>query len=293
MNPDTRKRFDRLVVATGTASAERVAQAAEEDGALPSVLVGQHGCDKKRILQILSEVYRLPAADLSCEEMERSLLKEAKLAFWRRTVAVPMREEEGDVLVAMGDPENLQSADEVRALLARPVRIHVALADEILQYLEDWGRVTVGALVSELASEEEATARGAGGRADGPRLKVTSQSEAGSPAVRLIDDVVADAVQREATEAYLQPLADGVAHVRFQLPRKIVERKSYPLELHKHVVNRLRVLADLVGKDKRVPQSGGFLTLVDDAKHRVDVMIMPTDLGDAATLFFDRDDGEF
>jgi len=288
--PETRKRFERLIVATTTARQKVLDHAADEEGvSLPSLLVTKYACDKTRILQILAEVYRVPAVDLTVEPMETALLKEAPMKLWRQALAVPLRLEDGHVLVAFADPEDLAAVDEVRAVLGHPVTVLVGLAHEIQEFLDDWGgRVSVGSLVSDLVQEESAaTARPQ--LPDGPRLRVTSWSEAVSPAVRLIDNLVTEAVMRRASEIYLVPFPDGVTRARMKLKRKIVESKAYDGDLHVKVVNRLRVLADLVGKDKRVPQSGAFLTLVQEKKHRVDVMILPTAAGEAVTLFLDQE----
>ncbi len=279
MLPETRKRFLRLAKATGVADNKVLAAVADEDDArLPSVLVTEHGCDKNTVLQILGEVYRLPAVDVVNEELENALLKSTSADFWQRSLSMPMREEEGYALVVMADPEELPVVDEITAVMAKPVRMHVGLAHEILQYIQDWGGgLRLESLVSDLVNKADG--------ANKPRMKTTTKSEAGSPAVWLIDNLLTEAVNRGVEEVYLIPFPEGDAHARFKLATKIVERKTYPLALHKKVVGRLRVLADLLGKATLEPQNGSYLVQIQNKTYLIEVMIVPAEVGDAVTLF--------
>lgn len=283
MTPETRTRFERLLVKTGTASEDLVAGTrGEEPRTLASTLVEEHGCDRTRVLQVLSEVFRMPSSVPHTDETDPALMESLTPELCLRCMAVPLRTEEGHVLVAFADPEDLAAVDEMQAAIGKPLREAVALASDIRRFFTESGQAdSVGELVADIVRNADD---------DEPPVRLSTQSEARKPAVRLLDDIVSEAVHRKAIHLYLMPFSESEVRVRLCLERSIVETKRYPMHLHSNVVNRLRLLCDLVGKDKRIPQKGAYQTVVEGTKHRLDVMIVPSSAGDAVTLFIDQED---
>lgn len=281
MNLDTQKRFEHLVKAAGVVSEETLAQAREfvTNLPLPSLLVVRYKADKTLMLQILAEVYRVKAIDLISEHPSRKLMKEISKGICVRTKAVPIRIEDGHVLVVFSDPEDLRSVDEMQAALGRPIRVSVALASDIDAFLNKESNISVHELVSDIVSESKKSV-----------VRVSTNSEAFKPVARLVDRLLSEAITRKAMHMYLLPYPDGQVHVRICINRKVSELKPYATSMHQKVVNRLRILADLVGRDKRQPQSGNFVTMVGSNKHRFDVMIVPASDGEAVTIFVDQAD---
>ena len=283
MNPDTRKRFELLLNKTGTASQEVLHQLKDEPPeALGSLLVRNFGCNKERILDILAEVYRVPAVDPTVEMVEAEAMGDLTAERCMHCLAAPLRAEGGNVVVAFADPENLAAVDELQAALGRPVQLRVALSTDIQRFLlQSPDLQSVDQLVKEALNDGE--------EAESPPVRTTSQSEATKPVVQLLDRMIADAITRKAQHMYFIPFENNQTRVRLCVGRQIVETHRYAEHLHANIVNRLRVLCDLVGKDKRVPQNGAFMKVVKGTKHRLDVMIVPAPSGDAVTIFFDQD----
>ncbi len=282
MLPETRKRLEKLLALTGALSSEEISALRDRDGEdLADAAAAKEGGSAGRALQILAEVYRLPAVSLAKEKMDSSLLSGIAPELCRRAEAVPLRIEEGQAIVAFADPENLAAVDEIRLALGRPVRPAAALRSDIRRFLHGDAAGDVRGLVAEIVQGVETE--------DGPPLRVTTDSEAGKPAVVVVDRLIAEAVRRQALHVSLIPFPDDKVRVRFFLAGRIVEIKPLETKLYHNVVGRLRVLADLIGKDRRAPQSGSFLTLVEGQKHRVDVLIVPAAIGPAVTLCLDQE----
>lgn len=277
MHPDTRKRLEQLLADTHIVSQSVLDKAKDQsDETLPSVLV-ENGADKKQVLDLLAEVFQIPSVDLTEELIEFDSGSAGHAGLFLKHHAIPLRMEEGSLYVAFADPQNIAAVDEVRAALGKPVHPRVALAADVRKALN---------LQSETDEQEDHDARLEDG--DVP-VRLTTRSEASKPVVKLLDKVIQDALRRKAMHLYLIPFPDGDTRVRVGIKGKILETHRYPRRLHSKVVNRLRVLCDLLGKDKRAPQNGAYLTLVDETKHRLDVMIVPAPAGEAVTIFFDQD----
>jgi type IV pilus assembly protein PilB len=285
VNTDTIKRYERLLVATKTISEDNLTKAREEpDFPDPALLIGKYCCDTQTIRQILAEIYRTETVDFEAEVFDADMLKKVSPDFCRHFQLVPLREEGGKVVVAMTDPEDLASIDEIRMAVGLPVKPVIALPFEINEFLDSLSTNTsVDSLVHEIIEN-------APDETGQPPVRVTTESEARKPVVQVVDRIIRDAVMRGAKQVFLIPFPDDQVHVRLGMERKIVEVKPYPMRLHANIVNRLRVLANLVGKDKRQPQSGSFMTMLENRRHRVDLMIVPATSGEAVTMFVDQED---
>jgi type IV pilus assembly protein PilB len=197
-----------------------------------------------------------------------------------------LRVEDGHVVVALADPEDLGAIDDLQALLGKPLHEGVALASDIRLFLQAHCRLdNADDIVADMLGQEP------GGEGE-PAMRMTTRSEAIKPVPQLLDRLLQDAVRRQALHFFLIPFGEEEVRVRMCLPGKILETDSYATRLHGNLINRLRVLCDLVGKDKRQPQNGAFLKVIDGEKHRFDVMIVPAETGDAVTVFIDQQPDE-
>lgn len=292
MNDATYKRMQRLLIATQTVTEEVLDALVEEaPESVPSILVTEHGADRARVLKVLAEVFRVPAVDLRNDTPNPEMVERVSPDLCMKTMALPIRHEDGHAVVAFADPENLGHIDEMQAGLGMPVRPAVTLGADIQHtFLGTGGGVSVDDLISEILAdhEEVAEAEAESVGDDEPQLHVSTESEARRPIVKMLDDMIAEAVRGGAVHIYLVPAGGEEVNVRMSLRDRIVEAKGYATRLHGNVVNRLRILCDLVGKDKRVPQQGSYLTLVGGERHRLDVMIIPAGSGDAVTIYIDQ-----
>ena len=70
-------------------------------------------------LENLAGRFGLPCqAEIDDSHVDTALLSRLPLAFARANLLLPLREEEGRLLVAIGDPANLLPLDELRGLFA-------------------------------------------------------------------------------------------------------------------------------------------------------------------------------
>ncbi len=76
-------------------------------------------------------------------------------------------------------------------------------------------------------------------------------------AVRLVDDLLAAAIRRRASDAHFEP-GESAMWVRYRLDGVLQDVDRLPLELAENVVARLKVLAGLLTYRLDVPQEGSF-----------------------------------
>jgi general secretion pathway protein E len=115
-------------------------------------------------------------------------------------------------------------------------------------------------------------------------LSFASVSEAASPAVKLVNSTLYDALKAGASDIHLESTAGGLA-VKYRIDG-VLDRGTAinGTETAEQVISRLKVLAELDIAERRVPQDGSFR--VEAAGREIDlrVSIMPSIHGEDAVI---------
>jgi len=74
-----------------------------------------------------------------------------------------------------------------------------------------------------------------------------------APAVKLVDEVIKDAVEREATDIHIEPKENQVK-VRFRIDGLLHEVRSFPKALQAAIATRIKIMANLNIAETRLPQ---------------------------------------
>jgi type II secretory ATPase GspE/PulE/Tfp pilus assembly ATPase PilB-like protein len=111
-----------------------------------------------------------------------------------------------------------------------------------------------------------------------------------SPAVGLVSDLLAQAVEIGASDLHLDPAEDGVA-VTARVDGVLRPLETLPAEIGPNVVGRLKALADLLAYRTDVPQEGRIAAERSGIGVELRVATFPTLLGERVALRFDAPDG--
>lgn len=78
-----------------------------------------------------------------------------------------------------------------------------------------------------------------------------------APTVKLVDRILATAIERGATDIHLEAFERGT-RLRYRLDGVLADEHPVPLDLYPGVVSRLKILAGLDIAERRMPQDGRF-----------------------------------
>ena len=132
------------------------------------------------------------------------------------------------------------------------------------------------AVGEELSAEVERDASG--------ELTLTSIQGEASPAVKLINSTVFDALRLEASDIHLETLPQGLL-IKFRIDGVLnrIAMVSNPV-LAEQAIARVKVLAELDIGEKRIPQDGRFRVGSKGRDIDIRVSIMPSIFGEDAVL---------
>ncbi|WP_028100355.1 GspE/PulE family protein [Pseudoduganella violaceinigra] len=196
---------------------------------------------------------------------------------------VLLRTQDGASVGVIADPFDLDLqtwlATQARCPASAPLQLRLALQADIQAYLskQEESARAVDSLVSG----------GEGARRDGKTaavLSFASVSEGASPAVRLVNSTLYDALKAGASDIHLESTAGGLA-VKYRVDGVLDHATAVNgIDVAEQIISRLKVLAELDIAERRVPQDGSFR--VESMGREIDlrVSIMPSIHGEDAVI---------
>ncbi|MCS6778726.1 MAG: ATPase, T2SS/T4P/T4SS family [Geminicoccaceae bacterium] len=231
--------------------AARDAMAAAADAAEPVVVAAVRGGE------VTAAAWAEAAAELfglervAAEDLPESppLGEQVSARFLRRFKVVPIAAEGGRLVVAVADPAEAYPLRALRlATDLEPIAV-VATLEEIEATLARWfdrGPAALRRLVSDLDGQAD------GGGQEVERL-IDSAQEA--PVVRLVSQLLTDALHLKASDIHIEPFPDRL-RVRYRIHGRLKEIASPPVRYAAAVVSRIKILAKLDIAERRLPQDG-------------------------------------
>ena len=257
-----------VLVAQGAISEEqlRAARAVVTQRATPlaKVLLDQRATDELTLARAQAKLARLPFVDLAGRtppERLTALLDGG--AAWELE-ALPVAEKDGQIIVAVGDPEKAVAVDTLRFLLDRPVALALAAPSSLRATLEK---------VYGAAAKPGAPAAAARGAQNGEE----------APIVRLVHRTFEMAVEQRASDIHIEPFADRV-RIRYRVDGALHIAAEHPPEVFAPLVSHLKVNAGLDIAEKRRPQDGRIAFVAGGRDLDVRVSVLPTNHGEGVVM---------
>ena len=196
---------------------------------------------------------------------------------------VLLRTHDGVVLGVIADPFDLDLqtwlSTQARCTPQAPLQMRLALQSDIQAYLSKQEE-SARAVDTLLPGADNA-------RRDGRTaaiLSFASVSEAASPAVRLVNSTLYDALKAGASDIHLESTAGGLA-VKYRVDGVLDHATSVNgVDVAEQIISRLKVLAELDIAERRVPQDGSFRVESNHREIDLRVSIMPSIHGEDAVI---------
>jgi general secretion pathway protein E len=198
--------------------------------------------------------------------------------FLRQSQAVPLREDDEELALAIADPTDSYVISAVQMASGKRVRPFIAAPNEIdaaLERLYGGGRSSMGAIVDNIQSRDEETDWG-----DVEHLKDLA-SEA--PVVRLVNLLLTKALESRASDIHIEPFENRLI-VRYRIDGVLHEVESPPRRLSAAVISRVKIMASLDIAERRLPQDGRIKLRVQGKEIDLRVSTVPTMHGESVVM---------
>ena len=236
--------------------------------------------------EALSEKIGTRTVDLSRLVVDQSALGYVPREQAKRHSLFPLVWDEatGQLTLAMANPNNIVALDQIRLQAGHRLRhIVPVLASEsdinraIDQY---YGyELSIDGILREIET----------GEVDAASLAL-GQGEYSQPVVRLIDALLADAVQREASDLHFEP-EESFIRIRYRIDGVLINKMVYDINLLPAIAARVKILGGMDISEKRKPQDGRLKTRTPKGQEtELRLSTLPTAFGEKLVMrIFDPD----
>ncbi|HSW83078.1 MAG TPA: type II secretion system ATPase GspE [Usitatibacter sp.] len=198
--------------------------------------------------------------------------------FLRDAQAVPLREDEDELAIAIADPTDSFVISAVQMASGKRVRPYIAAPNEIdaaLERLYGGGKSSMGAIVEGIQARDDEDDFG-----DVEHLKDLA-SEA--PVIRLVNLILAKALESRASDIHIEPFENRLI-VRYRIDGVLHETESPPRRLSAAVISRVKIMASLDIAERRLPQDGRIKLRIQGKEIDLRVSTIPTMHGESVVM---------
>jgi type IV pilus assembly protein PilB len=266
-----------VVVDLGLSDRETVeaAVAAARDQGRPTgvVLVERGILRHDQLARVVAERFGLDFVDLAVYDLDMGAVNLIGITAAKRYQAVPVGfTDDGAVLLAMANPTNVLTIDDVGMMTGRRIRPAAASVEDLNLLLARLGRMD--ASIEDIVDEDEEE-----------REQDVSVDEADSeaPVIKLVHSIVAQAVQQGASDIHVNP-EEGDTKVLFRVDGVLAPAATVKRRMAMGVVSRIKIMAELDISEKRVPQDGRFALTVEGRRVDIRVVTLPLVNGEGVVM---------
>ena len=199
--------------------------------------------------------------------------------FLRQSRALPIREDENELVLAMTDPTDQFTIEAFAMVTGRTVRPLLALPNELeaaIERLYGGSKTALGQIMDGVETRIDDD----GMNADIQQLKDLA-SEA--PVIRLVSLIITNALEQRASDIHIEPFEDRLI-VRYRIDGVLHEVESPPKRMSAAVISRVKIMASLDIAERRLPQDGRIRLRIQGKEIDLRVSTVPTMHGESVVM---------
>lgn len=255
-----------------SASGENICQAVIRMGLAP----------EDKVLRSLCELLGMEYIDLNLIPLDEELLHSIPAKHVVSRQVLPIRRDNGSIVVAVSDPFDSRKADELKLLLDRPIRTVISSSkdiDRILKRIYGIGAESMDQLLEESGGNLEVLQEGMD--ENGESLEMVEDASL----IQFVNQIILEAVRDRASDIHIEPFEDQL-QIRYRIDGMLYPAVTPPkIKLFQQaIISRVKIMADLNIAEKRLPQDGRIKLRAGDREIDVRVSIIPGIHGEGIVL---------
>ena len=254
------------LLASGAVTAAQLQAALEEQRAtgdlLGEVLMRLSFIGEEAFSKALAQEAGVPFITVNRTPPDPTLVALVPESFARRHLTIPLRFHAAAIEVLQANPFDVLAIDELQRAGGHPTRVVCGTRSDVLRLIER----------SYTASEAQGDGRSGEGL-------VETEGEV----VRLLEQLLDNAISRGATDVHIEP-EEGRVRVRYRVDGVLMPGDELPRALHLPLVSRIKAVAQIDHVEQQLPQDGGFAYKTNGRLVHLRVSTLPTTYGEKIAL---------
>jgi len=238
---------------------------------LGEILIQEGFTTHKEMSQVLEEILGIEFLDIYAEELNFKLIERYPLASLQKAQAIPLREDEDYIYIVTSDPLNYDALEALESIIvSKPIKLYLALDEDVRHIFQ---RISIIQSTKSIAKEV---------------IRETSQDSyksdnEESAVLRLITQILKDAVRRKASDVHIEPNAHEVS-VRCRVDGVLEEIFVFDLAVYNAISSRIKILGNLDISERRKAQDGRFAMKIENADYDFRLSTTPTFFGESIVM---------
>src|SRR3989339_402850 len=291
----------------------QVEQEIKKTGALfQQQVVDMKLVEKGKVLKLLSNEWAVKAIDLSVMDVDPDIVKIMPKQSAKRYNAVPFAKEENILFVAMAEPRDLFSIEDINLRTGFHVQPYLALPEDIKGILNKAYGVEESAPIPEEEDEEGQQTASISSAADADEAreltaeliagldtegevqvdKFTEESmdimqvDTSAPEIgKLVNAIILEAIRLKASDIHVEPMEKRL-NVRYRVDGNL-RRSTFkiPISFKQALIAKIKIMTGTMNiTERRVPQDGRIQVKARGKPIEFRVNIVPTIYGESAVM---------
>jgi general secretion pathway protein E len=259
-----------------------LARQREEGGLLGEVLVRLKLADEDQLAQALAIQFELPyERDLPrADDIPPDLIDNLPINFARQRQVLPLRRDNGRVVLAVADPHAVEVIDAVAVLIGEPIEPVVVASNRIIDHINKvYSRLRGGAELEEGVKKTDDEDSEFGNEELVDMLDANDEA----PIIRWVNSLMFQAAKEGASDIHIRPGEKDII-VRYRIDGVLREAKRAPKKFHPSIIARVKIMSGLNIAEKRLPQSGRIRRKMAGKDVDMRVECAPTAGGESVTI---------
>lgn len=264
--------IEKLLLDDKKVTKEQLNKFREEAGAeklsLQETVLKNNLISEKDLTKLYAKEADVPYVDLNPKEVKREILRLIPERIARQYSAVVYDvDEDGNKLLAMEDPDDIQAFNFLQKQLGTNLKVFVATSSSIQATIDQY-RGNIGSELTKVISDEE--------KEEETETEDVSEEDLAedSPIAQTVNLLIEYAVKAGASDIHIEPRENHVL-VRYRVDGILREANKLPKKVINALISRIKILANLKIDEHRAPQDGRFKISASGQVYALRVSTLP------------------
>lgn len=234
------------------------------------------------ILKALSIQVGIPYInEIVPDSVPSDLVNQVPINFAKKNEIIPLKREDGNIIVAMVDPTNHEAMDDLNLIFEQPIRPLIASSQQVLDAINSCYNRQVGsdqAVMSDLDEDNLDLMT-----QDLEEVQDLLEADDEAPIIRLVNQLLFRAVKQKASDIHIEPFEKELV-VRFRIDGILYDITHPPKKAQNSILSRVKIMSNLNIAEKRLPQDGRIRLKLAGKDIDIRVSTLPTSFGESVVM---------
>jgi len=274
-----------MLIEAGVITAEDLEKGLKEqkntDEFICTILVSMGLAQEDTLLPVLSRQLNMPFVKIKNLEIQPEVISKVPAKFATHYKLMPISLEEHEISLAVTDPLDVHTLDDLKLLLGLEVKPMLAGEKDILEAIHKYYGVGAETL-EEIVSEKNTDTTTAAGIAKTEDLEALAED---ASIIKFVNQILTQALSERASDIHIEPFEDELK-VRMRVDGILYDTPIPPTikYFHQAIVSRIKIMANLNIAERRLPQDGRIKVKLQEEELDLRVSIIPASFGESVQI---------